>query len=94
MENQMDMKHDVFLGFSTRDWISNRIKGEVNMFCGWDSDWLTTDGEINWMNDVMNDLLTDWLTELLSGWLTKPLNIWLVSLLTKLTKLISIKSLQ
>lgn len=64
------------------------------MFCGLDSDWLTTDGEINWMNDVMYDLLTDWLTELLSGWLTKPLNIWLVSLLTKLTKLISIKSLQ
>lgn len=94
MENQMDMKHDVFLGFSTRDWISNRIKGEVNMFCGWDSDWLTTDWEINWMNDVMYDSLTDWLTELLSGWLTNPLNIWLVSLLTKLTKLISIKSLQ
>lgn len=94
MENQMDMKHDVFLGFSTRNWISNRIKGEVNMFCGWDSDWLTTDGEINRMNDVMYDLPTDWLTELLSGWLTNPLNIWLVSLLTKLTKLISIKSLQ
>ena len=94
MENQMDMKHDVFLGFSTRDWISNRIKGEVNMLCGWDSDWLTTDGEINRMNDVRYDLLTDWLTELLSGWLTNPLNIWLVSLLTKLTKLISVKSLQ
>ena len=79
MENQMDMKHDAFLGFSTRDWISNRIKGEVNMFCGWDSDWLTTDGEIIWMNDVMYDSLTDWLTELLSGWLTNPLNIdWLV----------------
>ena len=94
MENQVDMKHDVFLGFSTRDWISNRIKGEVNMFCGWESDWLTTDWEINWMNDVMYDSLTDWMTELLSGWLTNPLNIWLVSLLTKLTKLISIKSLQ
>lgn len=37
------------------------------MFCGLDSDWLTTDGEINRMNDVMYDLLTDWLTELLSG---------------------------
>ena len=94
MENQVDMKHDVFLGFSTRDWISNRIKEEVNMFCGWESDWLTTDWEINWMNDVMYDSLTDWMTELLSGWLTNPLNIWLVSLLTKLTKLISIKSLQ
>ena len=66
MENQVDMKHDVFLGFSTRDWISNRIKGEVNMFCGWDSDWLTTDWEINWMNDVMYDSLTDWIVK----WLT------------------------